>query len=98
LKKKENSMSEQSLKDFRLRVDAMKALITELDQTILNPEARDHFLSFPKGNLREAEAFLADANNHTVGIAGPALALAETRLVQVKKLVEKYGRNIHFAG
>jgi hypothetical protein len=91
-------MSEQSLKDFRLRVDAMKALITELDQAILNPEARDHFLSFPKSNLREAEAFLADANNHTVGIAGPALALAEARLVQVKKLVEKYGRNIHFGG
>jgi hypothetical protein len=91
-------MSEQSLKDFQQRVDAMKILITELDQAILNPETRDHFLSFPKSSLREAQAFLADANNHTVGVAGPALALAETRLVQVKKLVEKYGRNIHFGG
>jgi hypothetical protein len=91
-------MSEQSLKDFKLRVDAMRTLITELDHAILNPEAREHFLSFPKSNLREAEAFLADANNHTVGIAGPALAFAETQLVQVKKLVEKYGPNIHIGG
>jgi hypothetical protein len=86
------------LQDFKLRVDAMKNLISELDQTIVNPEARDYFLSMPKNNLREAELFLADPTNQTVGIAGSALTFAEQQLVYAKKLVAKYGPNIKITG
>ena len=76
----------------------MKNLICELDQTIVNPEARDYFLSMPKNNLREAELFPADPKNQTVGIAGSALTFAEPQLVYAKKLVAKYGPNIKISG
>lgn len=86
-------MSEQSLQEFKLRVDEVKKLISELEQTITNPEARKSFLSIPKNYLRKAEDFLADTKSHGHGwsepevVAGFALALAEHHLSSMRKLV-----------
>jgi hypothetical protein len=52
----------------------------------------------PKNSLREAEVFLADPTNQTVGIAGSALTFAEQQLDYAKKLVAKYGPNIKITG
>jgi hypothetical protein len=86
-------MSEQSFQEFKLRVDSVKKLISELELTITNPEARESFLSMPKNYLRKAEDFLASTKTHGYGwsepevVAGFALALAELHLTGIRKLV-----------
>ena len=86
------------LQESKLRLDAMKNVLSELDQTIVNAEVKEYFLSAPRNHLRDFEAFLADPKNQTVGVAGFALTLAEQQLVAVKKLVTKYGPNIQIVG
>ncbi len=86
------------MQDFKIRLDAMKSVLSALDGTIANAEAKEYFLSAPKNHLRECEVFLADSTNQTVGIAGFALTLAEQQLVAVQKLVSKYGPNIKIVG
>jgi hypothetical protein len=76
----------------------MKNVLSELDQMIVNAESKEYFLSAPRNHLREFEAFLADPKNHTVGVAGFVLSLAEQQLVAVKKLVTKYGPNLRIGG
>jgi hypothetical protein len=92
---KEKFMPEaQHIQDYKIRLDAAKKLLSELEATILNAEAREQFLHTTKSNLRESEAFIADAKNQNVGIASFALTMAEKNLVWVKKLVDEYGPNI----
>jgi hypothetical protein len=86
------------IQDYKIRLEAAKKLLAELEATIVNPEAREHFLHTTKGNLRESEALIADTKNQNVGIASFALTLAEQNLVWVKKLVDKYGPNIQIVG
>jgi len=91
-------ISDERLQDFKLRLRAAKDSVSELENTIVNPEAKEFFTSASKNHLREFEEFLADPKNHTVGVAGFTLTLAEQQLVWVRKLVEKYGPNIRIVG
>jgi hypothetical protein len=84
----------QHIQDYKIRLNAAKKLLAELEATITNPEAREHFFHTTKSNLRESESFIADTKNQNVGIASFALTMAEQNLVWVKKLVDKYGPNI----
>jgi hypothetical protein len=86
------------IKDYKIRLEAAKTLLANLERTIVNPEAKEYFLHMPKNHLRDAEAFIADTQNQTVGIASFALTLAEQNLLWVKKLVDKYGANIQIVG
>jgi hypothetical protein len=92
-------MPDVLLPEFKLRLEAMRTLLSELDETIVNSEVRDYFLSAPKKHLRDIDRFLADTKNQTSrGFAGFALALTEEQLAWVKKLVTKYGPNIQISG
>jgi hypothetical protein len=90
-------MPDVLLPEFKLRLEAMRILLSELDETIVNSEVRDYFLSAPKKHLRDIDQFLADTKNQTSrGFAG--FALTEEQLAWVKKLVTKYGPNIQISG
>ena len=88
----------QHIKDYKIRLDAAKKLLVELEATIVNPKAREHFLHMTKTNLQDSEAFIADTKNQSVGVASLALSMAEKNLVWVKKLVDEYGPNIQIVG
>jgi hypothetical protein len=73
-------MSKQELK---LRLDAMKKLLSELEGAIVSPEAKERLLRTSTNHLRDVEVFIADTKNQNVGIASFALTLAENNLVNV---------------
>jgi hypothetical protein len=84
-------MSDKALK---LRLDAMKKLLSELEDTIVSPVAKERLLRTPTNHLRDVEVFLADTVMQNLGSAGYALTLAEQSLALVKRLVDKIGPNI----
>ena len=86
------------IQDYKVRLEAAKKLLAELEATIVNPQAKEHFLHMTKNQLRESEAFIADTKNQSVGVASFALTMAEQNLVWVKKLVDKYGPTIQIVG
>jgi hypothetical protein len=48
-----------SHEELKLRMNVMKEVVSELENTIVNPEARNYLLHMPKNHLRDVEAFLA---------------------------------------
>ena len=86
-------------KDFASRIQKMKNVVSELDGTIINPEARGHFLSEPKKHIQNLEQFVTQASTPaSKGLLELALVLAEEQLVWVKNLVKEYGPSIRITG
>ena len=86
----------ESLKEFVARLEASKVLLSELEKTIIDAEAKRFLLELSKAKLREVEQNLKSAHG-LESAAGFGLALAEDELERVKKLLVRCGPNVKFS-
>jgi hypothetical protein len=90
--------NDERLQGIQIRLEAMKNVVSELDKTIEDQEARDYFLSLAKNWLSDVEALLKHAEQWRIEASSFTLTLAERHLLKVKQAVAKYGPRIRIIG
>jgi hypothetical protein len=87
----------ESLKEFVARLEASKVLLSELEKTIIDAEAKHFLLEPSKAQLKGVKRNL-DGAHQLEAAAGFGLAAAESELERVKKLLARCGLNLKFNG
>jgi hypothetical protein len=78
----------ESLKEFVARLEASKVLLSELEKTIFDAEAKHFLLEPSKAQLKDVKRNL-DGAHQLESAAGFGLVVAENELERIKKLHHK---------
>jgi hypothetical protein len=87
----------ESLKEFVARLEASKVLLSELEKTIIDAEAKHFLLEPSKAQLKDVKRNL-DGAHQLESAAGFGLVGAEIELERIKKLLARCGPNLKFNG
>jgi hypothetical protein len=86
----------EALREFLARLEASKVLLSELDKTLIDAEAKHFLLEPSKARLKDVERFLGEARGLEAA-AGFGLAVAEHELERIKQLLAKCGPSLKFS-
>ncbi len=87
----------ESFKEFVARLETSKVLLSELEKTIIDAEAKHFLLEPSKAKLKDVERYLGEARGLEAA-AGFGLTVAEHELERIRKLLAKCGPNLKFNG